>query len=218
MDSTRHIALLTTYFLIVCSPLTNFSQHFWQKPPHCAAHRCIFGKPPTIEELLDPVEEKEVGDDEFLGGDKEIADAVQRQIAIENGDIIEVDSDDEDGKEDENTTLDYTFAQVFMLGQQLKDACLQFGELGQSFDLSKWLQAFRASKSHTDIHRISYQVHSVTTAQKETDIERRQDDEETSCGRVKRRLGWKPRVQKSGNIYRRLGCELALAYDTKWRA
>ncbi|KAG2355705.1 hypothetical protein BDR07DRAFT_1464425 [Suillus spraguei] len=38
----------------------------------------IFGEPPTIEELLDPVEEREVGDHdyEFPGGDNEIVEEV----------------------------------------------------------------------------------------------------------------------------------------------
>ncbi|KAG1767808.1 hypothetical protein EDD22DRAFT_741963, partial [Suillus occidentalis] len=38
----------------------------------------IFGKPPTVEELLDPVEEREVGghDYEFPGGDKDIVEEV----------------------------------------------------------------------------------------------------------------------------------------------
>ncbi|KAG2353262.1 hypothetical protein BDR07DRAFT_1496605 [Suillus spraguei] len=93
----------------------------------------IFGKPPTIKELLDPVEEREVGDHDykFLGGDNEIVE--------------------EDGNEDENATLEYTFTQVFMLCQQLEDACLQFGELKLSFDLSKWLRAFRACVHREEI-------------------------------------------------------------------
>ncbi|KAG2352701.1 hypothetical protein BDR07DRAFT_1436454 [Suillus spraguei] len=55
---------------------------------------------------------------------------------------MEVDSDSEDGDEDENATPEYTFTQVFTLCQQLEDACLQLGELKLSFDLSKRLRAF----------------------------------------------------------------------------
>jgi len=109
----------------------------------------------TIEEILDPVEEREVGDDcdyEFPGGDNEIVEEVRRQMAIERGDIMEVDSDSEDGDKAENVTPEYTFTQVFMLYQQLEDACLQFGELEVSFDLSKRLWAFRACVCREEIH------------------------------------------------------------------
>ncbi|KAG2126181.1 hypothetical protein BD769DRAFT_1388266 [Suillus cothurnatus] len=71
-------------------------------------------------------------------------------MAIERGDIMEVDSDSEDGDEAENVTPEYTFTQVFTLCQQLEDACLQFGELEVSFDLSKRLQAFRACNDVDD--------------------------------------------------------------------
>ncbi|KAG2143163.1 hypothetical protein BD769DRAFT_1636819 [Suillus cothurnatus] len=114
----------------------------------------IFGEPLTIEEILDAVEEREVGDDcdyEFPGGDNEIVEEVQRQMAIERGDIMEVDSDSEDGDEAENVTPEYTFTQVFTLCQQLEDACLQFGELEVSFDLSKRLRAFRACVRREEI-------------------------------------------------------------------
>jgi hypothetical protein len=119
------------------------------------SHNRIFGELLTIEEILDPVEEREVGDDcdyEFPGGDNEIVEEVRRQMAIERGDIMEVDSDSEDGDEAENMMPEYTFMQVFTLCQQLEDACLQFGELEVSFDLSKRLQAFRACVRREEIH------------------------------------------------------------------
>jgi hypothetical protein len=113
----------------------------------------ILGEPPTIEELFDPVEEREVGDHDykFPGGDKEIVEEVRRQMAIERGDIMEVDSDSEAGDEDENVMPEYTFTQVFTLCQQLEDACLQFGDLELSFDLSKRLRAFRAGVRREEI-------------------------------------------------------------------
>jgi hypothetical protein len=118
------------------------------------SHNQIFGKPLTIKEISDPVEEREVGDDcdyKFPGGDNEIVEEVWRQMAIERGDIMEVDSDSEDGNEAENVMPEYTFTQVFMLCQLLEDTCLQFGELEVLFDLSKWLQAFRACVCREEI-------------------------------------------------------------------
>jgi hypothetical protein len=72
-------------------------------------------------------------------------------MAIERGDIMEVDSDSEAGDKDENVMPEYTFTQVFTLCQQLEDACLQFGDLELSFDLSKWLWAFRAGVRREEI-------------------------------------------------------------------
>src|SRR6267154_3967990 len=42
------------------------------------------------------------------------------------------------------TKPEYTSTQVITLCQQLEDACLQFGELGVSFHLSKQLRELRA--------------------------------------------------------------------------
>jgi hypothetical protein len=72
-------------------------------------------------------------------------------MAIERGDIMEVDSDNEDGNKAENVMPEYTFTQVFMLCQLLEDACLQFGELEVLFDLSKRLWAFRACVCREEI-------------------------------------------------------------------
>ncbi|KAG1835523.1 hypothetical protein EV424DRAFT_1562480 [Suillus variegatus] len=56
----------------------------------------IFGTLPTIDEILDPVEEKDNGDlPNFEGGDQAIADEVRREIAVANGKVVEIDSDDE---------------------------------------------------------------------------------------------------------------------------
>ncbi|KAG2119173.1 uncharacterized protein F5147DRAFT_802054 [Suillus discolor] len=98
-----------------------------------------------------PAPYKRRHDYEFPGGDNEIVEEVRRQMAIERGDIIELDSDSEDGDEDENVTPEYTLTQVFMLCQQLEDACLQFGELELSFDLSKRLRAIRAGVRREEI-------------------------------------------------------------------
>ena len=63
-------------------------------------HRnCIFGPPPTLEELVNPVKEQEDKDSPYLfaGGDEEIVAQVQAKLAA---DAIEIDSDDEDGEDD----------------------------------------------------------------------------------------------------------------------
>ena len=57
----------------------------------------IFGKPCTLEELLDLEEEQEIGEnpDSFEGGDTEIIQMAQAEIGLGSGDIEEIDLDDE---------------------------------------------------------------------------------------------------------------------------
>ena len=56
-----------------------------------------FGEPCTLNELLDPEEERELGENSYLfeGGDIEIIQMVQAEIGLGSGDIKEIDSDDE---------------------------------------------------------------------------------------------------------------------------
>ncbi len=66
--------------------------------------RRIHGRPYTLDELLDPKEEREIGESlhAFGGGDVEIIRVVQQGIDLERGEIEEIeeieeiDSDDED--------------------------------------------------------------------------------------------------------------------------
>ena len=57
--------------------------------------RCITGQPFTLDELLDPKEEREIGEclDSFEGGDLEIVGMVQAEVGLARGDIEEIDSD-----------------------------------------------------------------------------------------------------------------------------
>ena len=59
--------------------------------------RRIFGKPCTLDELLDPEEEWEIGENiyEFEGGDAEIVGMVQQEMGLVSSDTEEVESDDE---------------------------------------------------------------------------------------------------------------------------
>ncbi|OAX39496.1 hypothetical protein K503DRAFT_769445 [Rhizopogon vinicolor AM-OR11-026] len=49
------------------------------------ARNCIVGELPSVDELLEPAEERDMGEfSAFEGGDKAIADEVRREIAITN--------------------------------------------------------------------------------------------------------------------------------------
>ncbi|KIJ47446.1 hypothetical protein M422DRAFT_248844, partial [Sphaerobolus stellatus SS14] len=62
----------------------------------------ITGSPLTLEEMLNPVLEREIGDScyRFEGGDQEIVEQVKHEMAIQSGEVIEVDSDSEEEAEE----------------------------------------------------------------------------------------------------------------------
>ncbi|KAG8781291.1 hypothetical protein FRC15_008897 [Serendipita sp. 397] len=57
--------------------------------------------PCTLDELLDPEEERAIGESPyaFEGGDAEIIGMVQQEMGLARGNIKEIDSDDDDGPE-----------------------------------------------------------------------------------------------------------------------
>jgi hypothetical protein len=59
--------------------------------------RCIFGQPCTLDEILDPEEEQEIGENThaFEGEDAEIVGMVQQEMGPVRGNTEEIDSDDE---------------------------------------------------------------------------------------------------------------------------
>ena len=59
--------------------------------------------PLTLEEMLNPIEEREVGNSEyrFEGGKNEIVDQVNHEMALKRGEIEEIESDDEEEDEQE---------------------------------------------------------------------------------------------------------------------
>lgn len=67
-------------------------------PPYNRKRNRIHGRIPTLDELLDPKEEREVGDSpyEFEGGDRAIVGEVQHEMAVASGEAIEVDIGSED--------------------------------------------------------------------------------------------------------------------------
>jgi len=106
---------------------------------------CIFGKLPTIDELLDPAEERDMGESPtFEGGDKEIADAVRHEVAVSNSEVINVDSDDGDSDDDDDTHPSVTRADLINWCQHLEASCMQYGDPQFSLNLSSQLRVFRA--------------------------------------------------------------------------
>ena len=82
----------------------------------------IFGPIPSLEEILDPVEEHRDSPFTFERGDSEIVAQVHHELAVERGETIEVESDD-DG--DDNGAAELTISEVTRMCQQLEHAGLR---------------------------------------------------------------------------------------------
>ncbi|KAG1733463.1 hypothetical protein EDB19DRAFT_1581101, partial [Suillus lakei] len=78
----------------------------------------------------------------FEGGDSSIADMVRHEIAVANGEVIEVDSDSDD---DDEADPSITHQDILDLCQRLKVGCMQYGDPQFSLDLSSQLRKFRAN-------------------------------------------------------------------------
>ena len=103
----------------------------------------IFGRVPTLNELLDPVEEQEVGEPmHAFEGDEDIVAQVHREQAIEHGEIIEIPSDD-DEDEDEEPQTDIGMAEMIGMCKRLEGASLS-STAESSLEASRVLRRLRA--------------------------------------------------------------------------
>ncbi|KIK77586.1 hypothetical protein PAXRUDRAFT_777198, partial [Paxillus rubicundulus Ve08.2h10] len=102
------------------------------------SHNRIFGTPLTVDKILDPVEERDVGDLESLadGSIEGIADKVWQEMAIAKGEITEIEDDDNDV--DNDSAESFSRADLISLCQQLEAGCMQYGDPTSSFNLL-WL-------------------------------------------------------------------------------
>ena len=105
--------------------------------------RRIIGSPPTLEDLVNPVEECEIGDSlyRFEGGDAEIVAVVQHEMAVARGDVIELEDSEDDSEDDEDVP---TRGEVVKLCEVLEKACLSYGDADFSLELPHQLHKYRA--------------------------------------------------------------------------
>ncbi|KAJ7842144.1 hypothetical protein B0H14DRAFT_3457083 [Mycena olivaceomarginata] len=99
----------------------------------------------TLEDLVDPEDEREVGNAQFkVQTDAEIVAAVRYEEAVAPGDVMEVDSEKEEEDEPEGEP-DLTTAEMLSLCQKLEKASLTKGQPDQSMALADHLRRFRAN-------------------------------------------------------------------------
>ncbi|KAF8558115.1 hypothetical protein OG21DRAFT_1405665 [Imleria badia] len=104
----------------------------------------IFGTPLSVDELLDPLEEQENPDTmaEMFEDDDAIIAEVRRREAVRNGEVIEMDSDDEDDHEEE--TKPATTSELIALAEKLEAGYVSQVGADSSSDFLHHLRAFRA--------------------------------------------------------------------------
>jgi hypothetical protein len=105
MHAASHHTGLKIWIPAVCprpEQLTSAEVELMQSVDNLKACNHIFGKLPTVDELLDPAEERDMGELlAFEGGDRAIADEVRHEIVVANSEVINVDDDDDGDSEDE---------------------------------------------------------------------------------------------------------------------
>lgn len=97
----------------------------------------IFGNLPTIEELVNPHEERENESLQRFDNDNEIVCQVHYEKALERGEIIDVSS----GDEEEEDASQVTTTEALEMCKKLGSFCLDAG-VGSASELSKVLRCF----------------------------------------------------------------------------
>lgn len=108
------------------------------------SHNHIFGDVPTVEELLDPVEEREQEEAVMDGSVKGIIKQVQKELAEVNREVIEVDESDGDDEHEADKSPVQSCHNLISHCQQLVQSCMQYGDPQTSLDLANQLLKFRA--------------------------------------------------------------------------
>lgn len=110
----------------------------------------IIGPPPTVEDLVNPIEEQEVGDSQyrFEGGDAEIVAEVLHEMAVARGETIELDDSDYSDDEDKDCI---PRCEVINLCALLERACIRYGGLDSSLELQHHLCRYRAELQREDL-------------------------------------------------------------------
>jgi hypothetical protein len=104
----------------------------------------IHGPPLTIDELVAPVAEDEVGEHEFIfeNGDADIVKRVLHDEAVQRGDIVEVESEDEEDGAQGPQTVPVSNRQMQDMCRMLEAASLQ-SQLSMGTELPRLLRRFR---------------------------------------------------------------------------
>ena len=107
------------------------------------ARNRVFGPLPSIDDLVNPAEERETYEDAphaFLDGDNEIVSQVQHEIRVQKGEVIELDDKDSDKENDLETNV--SCRDTIDLVTRLERLSIKFGG-SMTLDLTWHLRKFR---------------------------------------------------------------------------
>lgn len=137
--------------LYMASGIINTEKKLMESVDELMRWRQIIGKPPTLEDLVDPIEEHKPSDSpyRFEGGDDEIVAKVQHELAVARGKVIEIDDSDSEDKDDKEKPLSQS--EVLKLCEGLEKVCLQYGSPDTSFELLHHLHTYRGQLRHEEL-------------------------------------------------------------------
>ena len=115
----------------------------------------IFGDLLTVDDILDPPEEREQEEDpyEYHTDDDLVAvitEEIRHEIAIENGEVIQIESDDEDDSSPATPNLLSRSALILMCAQ-IQSSCLHYGDPELAFELSETIGKYRAQVNREEL-------------------------------------------------------------------
>jgi len=112
---------------------------------HLRERNLIHGKLSSVDEIIEPPEERDLPESILDGGVKVIADEMRQEMAIANGEIIDVDKDDEDNEDNASVTTALPHGELIQLCKQLEAGWMHYGGDPQfSVNLSHDLIKYRA--------------------------------------------------------------------------
>ncbi|KIN99055.1 hypothetical protein M404DRAFT_30850 [Pisolithus tinctorius Marx 270] len=119
-------------------------------------HNWIIGLPSTTDKVLDPKEEQEIGESQyaFEGRDTEIVSAVQHELAIKQGKVVELESDDEA----QQTPLKLDYADLINMCKTIESACVQVSDANLLLDLARLLCWFHGMLHHEELRNACTQT------------------------------------------------------------
>ncbi|KAI6040075.1 hypothetical protein EDC04DRAFT_2602723 [Pisolithus marmoratus] len=97
--------------------------------------------PLTLEEMLNPVEEEEIGESgyRFAGGDAEIVAKVNHEMAVKRGEAVEVDDEVEEAVDEENEP-EIKLSEAIHLCEQMERISITYGTCETSLDLTRCIR------------------------------------------------------------------------------
>ncbi|KIK15579.1 hypothetical protein PISMIDRAFT_16423 [Pisolithus microcarpus 441] len=125
--------------------LTSVESEVMESVRHLKEQNCIFGRLPSIDELVEPPEERELPEPILDGSIRAIADTVRFEMAAANGTVIDVDDSNDSNEDDTGNVTAPTRSELIELCKQLEAGCMHYGgDPHISLDLSSYLIKFRA--------------------------------------------------------------------------